>query len=155
MSLEPRQVQSLQDTFTHATISYAHHPTVAIATPIARKSTKTADMMVNIVCHTLLLNLHICKKRLSLRSEDYYVQANLHHDRHRACRRVAEHLRNTVCAGCRSHEQAAYDNICWIIPCPMVFGLFVVRCVSISARNKTIQASLLIILLIMVFPKQQ
>ena len=35
----------------------AHHPTVAIARPIARKSTKTAESIVKKECHGLLLNL--------------------------------------------------------------------------------------------------
>ena len=35
----------------------AHHPTVAIASPIARKSTKTAESIVKKECHGLLLNL--------------------------------------------------------------------------------------------------
>ena len=34
----------------------AHHPTVAIARPIARKSTKTAESIVKKECHGLLLN---------------------------------------------------------------------------------------------------
>ena len=35
----------------------AHHPTVAMATPIARKSTNTAERIVNTECQALLLNL--------------------------------------------------------------------------------------------------
>ena len=35
----------------------AHHPTVAIARPIARKSTETAESIVKKECHGLLLNL--------------------------------------------------------------------------------------------------
>ncbi len=35
----------------------AHQPTVAIATPIARKSTNTAERIVNTECQGLLLNL--------------------------------------------------------------------------------------------------
>ena len=35
----------------------AHHPTVAMATPIARKSTNTAERIVNTECQGLLLNL--------------------------------------------------------------------------------------------------
>ena len=34
-----------------------HHPTVAMANPIARKSTNTADRIVNTECQTLLLKL--------------------------------------------------------------------------------------------------
>jgi hypothetical protein len=37
--------------------SRPHHPTVAIAHPIAKKSTATAESMVYSECDTLLLNL--------------------------------------------------------------------------------------------------
>ena len=34
-----------------------YQPTVAMASPMAKKSTNTADRMVNVECHKLLLNL--------------------------------------------------------------------------------------------------
>jgi hypothetical protein len=66
-----------------ASSSDAHQPTVAIATPIAKKSTNTADMMVENECHTPLLNLQICNTRLNLRWKrnnfSHYTKTHMKH----------------------------------------------------------------------------
>ena len=65
----------------------AYHPTVAMASPIARKSTNTAESIVKTECHGLLLNLYIYTRLSSSRarphSEDTEHEAGVMHISHK------------------------------------------------------------------------